>query len=141
MRRAKKRTKNAKEIMIAVIDDEVIFCTLFQMLNLKWNFISNEQMIIAIDTTVTEDRIGEVDNRLIVVGDHNNHHRHRNGEVAQIAVVIEIATADGVVSKCDETMTMAVVIQGELKFLNVSLFIVDISMKLKKNNTFPMQWQ
>lgn len=90
-------------------------------------------MIIAIDTTVTGDRIGEVDNRLIVagphnnhhrrrivVGHHNNHHRHHNGEVAQIVVDTEIVTADGlVVNKCDGKMTTAVAIQGELQFQNV----------------------
>lgn len=97
-------------------------------------------MIIAIDTTVTEDRIGEVDNRPIVVGDHNNHHRRHNGEVAQIVVATEIATADGVVIKCDETMTIAVVIQGELKFSDIFFFIVNCSMELN-NNTFPIQWQ
>lgn len=81
-------------------------------------------MIIVIVTTVTEDRIGEVDNRLIVVGDHNNHHHHRlNGEVAQIVVGTEIAIADGVVNKCDATMTMAVVILGELSFSSVPFLL------------------
>lgn len=85
-------------------------------------------MIIVIDTTVTDDRIGQVDNRLIVVGDHNNHHRRHNGEVVQIVVATEIATADGgVVNKCDDTMTMAVVIRGELLFSNALSFIVNIS--------------
>lgn len=90
-------------------------------------------MIIAIVTTVTVDRIGEVDNPLIVVGDHNNRHHHRlNGEVARIVVAIEIVTADGVVNKCDATMTMAVVIQGELSFSTVFLFYCQHSDGIQK---------